>query len=394
MNKFVKALVLTICILACSVCFVACSNGSSSQKSQSSYKKIDGEMTFCKYIEVDGETTFDLGAFAQSKNVEITRIRAGAFEGNENLKEIIIPDTVTKIDAGAFARMNNLEKLTIPFVGSSAVADSYENESASQDKSVNEQRLFGYIFGEEEYDFGTKISQNYNDSASKTYYLPWKLKTVVIQPKNVYTIPMYAFNGNKLVQSVTLSEKVISFGEHAFENCVSLSSVNLPTTLKKISNSAFKGCFSLTSISLPNTVEEICDNAFSGCSKLKTINLNSTALTKIGKYAFAETKLSEVTLSTAVTKIEEGTFNDCTSLKKVTATSVIFVGMLAFEGCTAFESFNSNTAKVINLNGVEASYRSFANLKATQTYEYDISSYNGSLDAWLVFGEEVNNVNP
>lgn len=383
MNKFVKVLLLSITVIVCAICSVACAVKPSTSNRQSSYKKIGDHMTFCEYVATDNETTFDLGEYAEENNIVITRIKAGAFEGNENLTEVIIPSTVTRIDAGAFAKMKNLEKLTIPFVGGFVDADSYYLETGSTDKAIDTERLFGYIFGKEEYNYGVTITQNYNSNDTQTYYIPWKLKTVVIQPASTYKVPMYAFNGNKVVQNIVLSDNVNTIGDHAFENCISLKTITIPSAVEKINDSAFKGCFSLSEITIPSAVKEICDYAFSGCSKLESVTFgSSTLLSTIGQYAFEDTKISTIVLPNGVTRIEEGTFQNCKSLKTVKAPNVIYVGMIAFEGCTSFDSYNTNSAKTISLTNTTVSYRSFADLMLNQTYM--VVGYTGSLDLNLV----------
>jgi hypothetical protein len=62
---------------------------------------------------------------------------SGAFDGNESLKELIIPTTVEKIDEGAFKGMRKLESLTVPFIGLNAIADGSYNDQASARKTVD-----------------------------------------------------------------------------------------------------------------------------------------------------------------------------------------------------------------------------------------------------------------
>ncbi|MDE5871913.1 MAG: leucine-rich repeat domain-containing protein, partial [Muribaculaceae bacterium] len=50
--------------------------------------------------------------------IENESIPAGAFEGMDQLKDVIVPETVTEIGAGAFAGCENIESLTLPGVTS------------------------------------------------------------------------------------------------------------------------------------------------------------------------------------------------------------------------------------------------------------------------------------
>ncbi|MDE6479823.1 MAG: leucine-rich repeat protein, partial [Muribaculaceae bacterium] len=61
--------------------------------------------------------------FVSVETIDLTGIQnetipAGAFEGMDQLKDVIVPETVTEIGAGAFAGCENIESLTLPGVTS------------------------------------------------------------------------------------------------------------------------------------------------------------------------------------------------------------------------------------------------------------------------------------
>lgn len=61
---------------------------------------------------------FDAVESIDLSGIENEAIPSGAFEGMEQLKDVIVPETVTKIGAGAFAGCENIESLTLPGVTS------------------------------------------------------------------------------------------------------------------------------------------------------------------------------------------------------------------------------------------------------------------------------------
>ena len=165
MKKLVNILLACFMVVALAFGAIACDGTGSKPKDPGVYaSKINGVFTLTQYVD-DGETTVvDLAALVSAKyNEELGRIKAGAFDGNKTVKEIIVPNTVTEIDGGAFRGMTALEKLTIPFVGANVLADAFSNETdEAPNKATNEQRNFAYIFGTSKYDGGAKVTKTYN----------------------------------------------------------------------------------------------------------------------------------------------------------------------------------------------------------------------------------------
>lgn len=224
MKKLINILLACFMVVALAFGAIACDGTGSKTKDPGVYaSKINGVFTLTQYVD-DGETTVvDLGALVTAKygtDVQLGRIKAGAFDGNKTVQEIIVPNTVTEIDGGAFRGMTALTKLTIPFVGANVLADAFSNETdEAPNKATNEQRNFAYVFGTSRYDGGAKVTQTYNsgESGTATYYIPYTLRTIVVAPKeDGYKIPMYAFNGLTQISDVELSEKVKGIGDKAF----------------------------------------------------------------------------------------------------------------------------------------------------------------------------------
>ena len=247
MKKIINILLALVLILVSAFSLVACGDSRDNDgKKGLLVKKYSGEDFYTVYGYVDeGEnvTSLDIGAIAGEKT--IGRIAKNAFSGNDTLEEIIVPDTVTEIAGGAFQKMKKLSKITLPFVGKTALSDSYIYETDEADgKSVNEERAFAFIFGTEEYAFGEAITINYG-SATATYYIPSSLTEITIKPAGEYQIPMYGFAGTVLVEKVNLVGNITSIGKYAFQGCRDLASINIPASVTTIDNYAFEGCLSL-----------------------------------------------------------------------------------------------------------------------------------------------------
>lgn len=216
--------------------------------------KEDGKYVVYKYVDEGlGVTELDIDKAVKAKygeTAEVVRIKEGTFEGNSTLTAVVVPNTVTKIDGGAFKNMKSLKDITLPFVGSNVNADAYEGQSLSEDKAIDAERLFGYIFGTEEYTGGAMITQSFNavEGSASTYYVPMTLRTITVAPKENYEIPMYAFSGLTLVTEINLTDKVTAIGERAFYNANCFSELKLPASVTNIYKGAFENFSTLSKI--------------------------------------------------------------------------------------------------------------------------------------------------
>lgn len=137
------------------------------------------------------------------------------FRGCENLKKLIIPNSVKKIIGCAFYG-SGITSLIIP--------EGFEE-------------LESWAF-------------------KNAYYLQY-----IKLPSSLKTIDSEAFSMCFSLKSVDIPEEIIEILGQTFGGCVSLETINFPSSLKTIGNLAFSGCFSLKNLSLPDGLETI-DSAF------------------------------------------------------------------------------------------------------------------------------------
>lgn len=260
MKKFLSVLLIAVLSIMALFTMVGCGEPSDNTVSKGiSCVKEDGKYVVYKYVDDGtGVVELDVDKAVKAKygeTAEVVRIKSGAFDGNSTLTTVIVPDTVTKIDAGAFKNMKSLKDITLPFIGNNVNADAYEGQTLSEDKAVNAERLFGNIFGTEEYTGGAKITQSYNtvDGISVIYYVPMTLRTITIAPKENYEIPMYAFSGLTLVTKINLTDKVTGIGERAFYNANCFSELKLPVSIANIYKGAFENFSTLSKIDFAGT---------------------------------------------------------------------------------------------------------------------------------------------
>ena len=254
MKKIFSILLIAVISILAVFTFVGCTDpaGNPTEKGIFCIKQ-DGKYVVYKYVGEENVTELDIASAVQAKygaTAEVSRIKEGAFDGNSTLLSIVVPNTVTKIDGGAFKNIKSLKEITLPFVGSNVFADAYEGQTLSEDKAVDAERLFGYIFGTEEYVGGAKITQTYNalEDSVATYYVPMSLRTINIAPKDGYEIPMYAFSGLTLVTNINLTDKVTGIGERAFYNANCFAELTVPASVTNIYKGAFENFTSLVKV--------------------------------------------------------------------------------------------------------------------------------------------------
>ena len=297
MKKVLKILIATMLVAITALTFVGCDNGASVGEDKGLLiKKIDGVYTIYDYVEIEGQTTLDIGEVLKAKGLGDVKyiIKEGAFEGNTTLTKITVSSNATEIGAGAFKDMTALEILEVPFVGKTAVADAfYKQTPETAGKSVDRQRTMAHFFGETIYDDGSKVSINYG-AGTAICFVPTTFKQIIVNASADYSIPMYAFNGASNLTSITINGTK-AIGESAFSGCVNVKEITIPATVSTIYKNAFSGCTKLENVYLSSDVV-VMDGAFSGCLKVKyfgekvdspeNFTIDLTNVVSAGKKAF------------------------------------------------------------------------------------------------------------
>ncbi len=177
----------------------------------SSTPKEDSDDTFIySGASVKAANTSISGAItipAERNGTPIDTIPADAFKGCNAITSIVVPESVTTIGEGAFSGCSSLRSITLPFVGS------------QKGNSGTSTACFGYIFGEDSYQGGTKIRQIYNTGIGQfeDFYIPSILRNVTITSETVLCYG--AFQNCSMLQTITINKGAQnSVGEKAFEN--------------------------------------------------------------------------------------------------------------------------------------------------------------------------------
>lgn len=164
------------------------------------------------------------------------------FAGLDDVKEIVVPDTVVKLYYGSFCDLPALEKVILP-------------------------------------DHITVIPDS-------TFSGCENLKEIEL-PEQLEVIGEFAFSYTGL-KNISIPEGVSSIGRGAFLNCKLLKTVQLSDKINTIEKVTFAHCVKLKDINLEH-ITYFGDSSFQGCTKLKNITFNK-CISYIGYYTLNDTK--------------------------------------------------------------------------------------------------------
>lgn len=257
----------------------------------------------------------------------VDSIKDDLFRGNENMTSLTISPTVRmNIGDYAFRYCTNLSKIVLP-------------------PTV------------------TRFGKNAFDGCSN-------LVDIII-PQSVTAIDQFAFYGCSSLTQIDLPDSLTTVSDNMFMNCTALVSVGIPSRVESIGSGAFYNCVSLGSIKVPDAVEKIGKSAFYNCNSLKRADYASLesicymeyedeyanplyyaehlylngeetrvveipeGVTEIGKYAFINTSVTNVTIPATVSSIGASAFQGCDYMTTASfPAGVTTIGPSSFYNCS------------------------------------------------------------
>ena len=300
-------------------------------------------------------------------------------EENE-IKDLVIPNSVTSIGAYAFFGCSGLTSITIPNGVTSIGQYAFDGTGWFNDQPDGILYLDNWLIGLKAYKPTGKvvIAEGTRALADYAFYECSGLTSITV-PYGVTSIGSYTFSGCRGLTSVTIGNSLASIGSYAFSDCNNINNVKVPVTdyasfcqnkavkliynnigkpvqlidgegneitefvvpvgVTSIGSSDFSGCCGLTSVTIPGSVTSIGSSAFYNCSGLTSVTIPNS-VTSIGNSTFYGCSgLTSVTIPNSVTSIGDGAFRNCSGLTSVTIpNSVTSIGNSAFWGWSSLTS--------------------------------------------------------
>ena len=173
---------------------------------------------------------------ARLNGLPVVEIGNNAFEGCENLKEVVFP---------AYSEEDEAKEEVFCEVGDYAFKGCVSLKKVELPKGVKE--------------IGWGAFMGCTSLVAARYHTPY--------------IGNYAFSHCENLESVS---PLLSVGDGTFSHCKKLKEFPVRQGLDEIGEDAFEHCYSLTEITIPASTESIGDLAFRGCRGLKKVVFEET----------------------------------------------------------------------------------------------------------------------
>lgn len=269
-----------------------------------------------------------------------------AFEDNNLVERIILPDTIKTIGPKAFKHCESLKNFELPkyieTIGNSAFENCDSVTSIFIPKSLK-----------------TILYTDIYSTKGPFADCP-NLKTVTFE-SGLDEIPHGLFNRCNGLETINIPNSITAIGANAFFQCANLKTVNFPDNLISIGKSAFAGCPNLTGVKLPKNLQETGSAAFGSCPSIKSIEIpKSLQNATIGEYnvdgPFAKCdNLKIVTFEAGTTTLIDDLLNNSTGIETINIPdSVTTISRRVFKNCKNLANIIFTNKSRVKIIGFEA----------------------------------------
>ncbi|MBR7110870.1 MAG: leucine-rich repeat domain-containing protein, partial [Clostridia bacterium] len=219
------------------------------------YGEVDGVYSLLKYKGTD--TALTLPTLDGNKTYSIAK---SAFYGS-NLASVTMPNCITAIENSAFAWSASLTSVNFPTTSLKTIGNSAFYECA----------LVSVVIPDSVTEIGIRSFSTFDGKNST-------IKSVVLG-NGLTAVAEQAFQYNKLLESVTFGENIVTVGRNAFGSCA-LKEVVLNQKVERIESGAFRYNSTLTHVKLSESLTYIDYDSFQDCNIKEIWNPSTLVLAK------------------------------------------------------------------------------------------------------------------
>lgn len=260
---------------------------------------------------------------------------------NNEIDEIIIPDSVEVISDHAFVN-TNVKSVKLGTGLKTIGKEAFRNTHFLQ-----------------EFDVPDSVTE-LGDGA----FINSGIKRITVG-NGIDVIPDYLCDNCQQLQQFKISDKTKYIGSNAFRRCVSLREIELNEGLREISYCAFADCGKVKRIIIPSTVESINNHAFSLANIAKDADKQETNIEvrsdkiRLHTRCFAYRRIGHIKFNKTITYIGNGVFDGCKITSNVVMPDIDFSVAKAEDVATSELFMNCECPSITLPNGYNLSVRTF-----------------------------------
>ena len=272
MKNFTKPLFVTLSLLAVSLCFSACQQSDSTDTADTTENvskdaadvTTEGaadtaepvEETFKFILLPNGTYSVSMNEKVTLEEVEIpsehngiavTQLARTAFRSRDEIKKILIPDSITVIGEQAFYRCSGLTEISLPAALTSVGKNAFHECTGLERVYISDLTAWCRI---QFHEFGAQPLYNHCE-----LYVNDTLLTELTIPEELTQVGDFTFSGCTSLTSVTIPNGVTTVGKFAFSQCANLAAIQISDTVTTLDSGIFSDCTGLTSAHIPGSVE-------------------------------------------------------------------------------------------------------------------------------------------